>query len=361
MIEQLRRLMVGLALAGFTSCGPVVHPQPPSPPTPPPSTDPSPICPPVGAICGCYFKPPGQEWQQLPPCEPVPPPNNNPPPMPLPTGCVLGTPGLQMDAPVTSLGPRVNAVLSRLSGCSVGSRCILIVTGQQWQAHVEQALRDEGLCAGQHEPRTDEIAVSTHSGGIMEAYKVFAGDDSDGPLPPGGVPRTVVWFPGGARVAYLPPGGVLTPVPPAAPTPTPPASGACGNPLPPKVWTAATLPDGWGQNEIGRPRWMISCGRHGKIIDCVAKVEPRACDYCASIGMGTMPDGVQPRCGCPVRQEGDPERVPCEAYLTGGTRLEARNGATCAFANSNPFQFEQNDGNCRLCSSDGSVCSAEWF
>lgn len=127
------------------------------------------------------------------------------------------------------------------------------------------------------------------------------------------------------------------------------------------MWTAATLPDGWGQNEIGRPRWMISCGRHGKIIDCVSKIEPRACDYCASIGMPLMPDGVQPRCGCPVRQEGHPERVPCEAYLTGGTRLEARNGATCAFANGNPFQFEQNDGNCRLCSNDGLVCSAEWF
>jgi hypothetical protein len=283
-----------------------------------------------------------------------------------------------MDAPVTSLSTRVNAVMSRLSGCSIGSRCILTVTGQQWQAHVEQALRDEGLCAGQHEPHTDEIAVSTHAGGIMEAYHI-AGGGWDNPSPTN--PLTVVWFPGAARVAYLPPGGVTTPpptptpVPPTPPSVDPPA-GACGTPLPPKVWTAATLPDGWGPEEIGRPRWMISCGRHGKIIDCVSKIEPRACDYCASIGMGTMPDGVQPRCGCPVRQEGHVERVPCETYLTGGTKLqtcaEARSldpkvtcqplpNAQCAFAHGNPFQFEQSDGQCRLCSKDGSVCSAEWF
>ena len=36
---------------------------------PPPTPDPSPICEP-GATCGCWHRPPGEEWQQLPPCTP---------------------------------------------------------------------------------------------------------------------------------------------------------------------------------------------------------------------------------------------------------------------------------------------------
>jgi hypothetical protein len=122
------------------------------------------------------------------------------------------------------------------------------------------------------------------------------------------------------------------------------------------------LPDGWGENEIGRPRWQINCGPHGKLIDCTAQVAPRACGYCDSIGMGEM--GGQIRCGCPVRNECPgfkcDERGACEAYLTGGTKLEAKPGATCSFVRGNPFQFEPSDGQCRLCSSDGSVCGG-WF
>jgi hypothetical protein len=80
----------------------------------------------------------------------------------------------------------------------------------------------------------------------------------------------------------------------------------------------------------------------------------------------------QPRCGCPVRNECKPageepqnfkceERVACEAYLTGGTKLQSRNGATCEFANNNPFQFFPNGGNCQLCSvGDPRVCG-DWF
>ena len=38
-----------------------------------------------------------------------------------------------------------------------------------------------------------------------------------------------------------------------------------------------------------------------------------ACEYCASIGMGQMGDGSI-RCSCPMRNEGDPNRVPCEQW-----------------------------------------------
>lgn len=159
------------------------------------------------------------------------------------------------------------------------------------------------------------------------------------------------------------------------PPPTdPPPAGGCTAPLPPKVWTAETLPDGWGSDQIGQPRWEIGCVPHGNVVDCTAKVAPRACDYCASIGMGEI--GGQPRCGCPVRNECPgfkcEERVACEAYLTGGTKLqtcaEAKAadpkaecspvaGALCSFVGGNPFQFYPNAGQCRLCSKeDGRVC-----
>lgn len=162
------------------------------------------------------------------------------------------------------------------------------------------------------------------------------------------------------------------PTPPPDPGPTPPPAGACTAPLPPKVWTAETLPDGWGQDQVGQPRWELGCTAHGNVIDCTAKVAPHACEYCAAIGMGEA--GGQIRCGCPVRNECKPEgdlpqnfkcheRVACETYLTGGTRLEAKEGSgvTCSFANDNPFQFHPSDGKCRLCSvGDPRVCGG-WF
>jgi hypothetical protein len=156
------------------------------------------------------------------------------------------------------------------------------------------------------------------------------------------------------------------------PEPEPPPVAGCSSPLPPKVWTEETLPDGYGSDAVGQPRWELGCGLHpnGRVVDCTAKVAPHACDYCAAIGMGEI--SGQPRCGCPVRNECKPageepqnfkceERVACEAYLTGGTKLQSRNGATCEFANNNPFQFFPNGGNCQLCSvGDPRVCG-DWF
>ena len=52
------------------------------------------------------------------------------------------------------------------------------------QARVAQALRAEGLCAGQHEPGSDEIAVATQPGAVMAMVREAAelgmlGDDVD--------------------------------------------------------------------------------------------------------------------------------------------------------------------------------------
>jgi hypothetical protein len=258
-----------------------------------------------------------------------------------------------------------------LTGCSIGSDCRLgNTTSQQFFRAVIDGLRSRGICAGQHEPRfTDEIAVGANRSSKREGYHVFGGDDSDGPVPPGGTIRKVVWSPGAARPSYY---GNAEP-PPVDPPPANP--GSCSAPLPPKVWTAGTLPPNWGENEIGQPRWIIGCGPHpnGRVIDCSANVAPHACGYCDSIGMGEA--GGQIRCGCPVRNECKPvdqtppqnfkceERVACEQYLTGGTKLVKKDGftGTCSFANSNPFQFEPSGGQCKLCSvEDPRVCGG-WF
>jgi hypothetical protein len=272
---------------------------------------------------------------------------------PTPGGCVLAGEEVTPSTQTNTVGPDVNAAMHRLvPRCDIGSDCLINeYTQQSWFAAVGAELRKAGLCAG---PGGDEMQVALLRSNPWQNFHIFAGDDSPTLPAPPGARRTVNWSPNSWRGAWVAPGGTAPPV-------EPPTAGACGAPLPPKVWTAETLPPNWGQDQIGQPRWTMNCGPHQGKIDCVAVVNPHACAYCASIGMGTMPDGVQPRCGCPVRQEGSPERVPCETYLTGGTRLESRNGATCSFVGGNPFVFEPNNGNCRLCSvGDGRVCG-DWY
>jgi hypothetical protein len=157
--------------------------------------------------------------------------------------------------------------------------------------------------------------------------------------------------------------------PPVDPPVDPPSAGGCTAPQPPIYWTAETLPDGWDTGLIGQTRYVMTCVPHGNVVDCTVQNQ-RACDYCAAIGMGEA--GGQIRCGCPVRNECPDtfkceERVACEAYLTTGTVLESRNGATCSFKNNNPYQFEPSNGNCRLCGANGTTYNGErqgcgaWF
>jgi hypothetical protein len=81
--------------------------------------------------------------------------------------------------------------------------------------------------------------------------------------------------------------------------------------------------------------------------------------YCRAIGMSPMADGTL-RAGCPMRPDGHPERPAVEGWVTGGTKLQARNGALCEFVDGNPFQFYRAGGNCRLCSADWLTCG-EWM
>lgn len=344
MMETIRRLVVALALAGFPACGPISipDPNPTPPPTPPPPDAHEPVCSPPDLVTGCWHQPPGEGWQFIPPAAPPA------------QGCSIdGAPGAQL-AVQTSLGDELNRAILAVYGCE-GGRCVITDGRFVAQRKIVDQLKRQGLCSGQHspgtgpdDPGTDEIAIALTATSTRESYHVYAGPKEG--------PGTLVLSPQAAREAWAAPGGA----PPPGPDPPPPPVGGCGAPLPPKVWTAATLPDGWSEAQIGTPRWLIECVPHGNVVDCTAKVAPQACDYCAAIGMGTMPDGVQPRCGCPVRKEDSPERGPCEAFLTGGTKLEARNGATCSFAHGNPFQFDPSGGGCRLCSNDGTVCGG-WF
>jgi len=257
-----------------------------------------------------------------------------------------------------TLADKVHEAMAAVYGCDSG-RCVVEDGRAQAQRKIIDQLRAMGVCAGEHDPgHTDEIAAAVDQASVREGYHVYAGPDAG--------PGTLLFPPDAVRPAWAPLG--------ATPTP-PPAGGSCPSPVPPRVWTAETLPDGWGENEIGRPRWLLLCVRHGRVIDCTPQVAPQAWDYCESIGMGTTADG-QRRGGCPVRNEGVPEREACEAYITGGgTRLQtcaaARAadpdetcqpiaGATCERAGGNPLQFVPNDGQCRLCSADGKVCG-EFF
>ncbi|MDY0060768.1 MAG: NBR1-Ig-like domain-containing protein [Myxococcota bacterium] len=87
----------------------------------------------------------------------------------------------------------VNAVMARLSGCSIGSDCPIgdrWPDAQGWFGAVNRELRDQGYCAGQHaEGDTDEIAVSsTGCRGRWYGYHVYNYGGSK-----------VVWNPGAQR------------------------------------------------------------------------------------------------------------------------------------------------------------------
>jgi hypothetical protein len=108
---------------------------------------------------------------------------------------------------------------------------------------------------------------------------------------------------------------VATPTPKATPTPTPtpgptpaptptPGAGGCGEPLPPGIARMNT------KIHLKGPKYTL---------DTTPLVHDAA--YCRKIG---FPDRTQ----CPVRPEGDPERVACETYAVGHAMDTGRAGPT---------------------------------
>jgi hypothetical protein len=98
-----------------------------------------------------------------------------------------------------------------------------------------------------------------------------------------------------------------TPTPTPEPSPTPPSGSGCGKPLPPEISRINA------KVHIRGPRWWT--------LDSTPLVGPDR-DYCREIG---FTDG---RSFCPVRPEGNPERVACEALRTGIAKDTGRPGPT---------------------------------
>jgi hypothetical protein len=147
------------------------------------------------------------------------------------------------------------------------------------------------------------------------------------------------------------PGPTPTPTPGPTPTPTPPPSaGGCGNPLPPPLWKINAKIHIKGPNRY--------------TLDSTPIVHDK--EYCAKIG---FTDG---RIDCPVRTEGTPDRVACEAYVIGyatDTKRPGptwtRNGNLCTGAMTDCENHPDNQfllwayggGNYQACSKDG-VCGS---
>lgn len=109
-----------------------------------------------------------------------------------------------------------------------------------------------------------------------------------------------------------------------------------------------------------------SCGEkfslefHQGVIDSTYTVTS-CCAYCASIGMGDY--NGQPRCGCPVRPEGDPARAEVERACIGvqrwwcnGQELKPCDGTSPNCIAPNPAQAYCS-GHVKTCTADMSGCS----
>lgn len=309
-----------------------------------------------------------------PPTAPPPtaPPASPTPPPPVTTGCVLaGEPSLGVARPVNSLGVVVNAAMAALRpDCSPGGECLLgDMPLQQWQAKVEAELRKRGVCAGQHSPSTDEIAVAMQASDDWQGFKVGAGDDSLGPVPPGQPRRTVVWSPGGFRGAWKPPSWAATPTPGpivtppvATPTPEQPVPTATPPPPPPPGPGDGCLqPQPPPLHHFNIRAWNTNCAT----LDVTPQVNDPS--YCRAIGLPG-------RGMCPVRAEDAPDRMACERRVIGGLPLyRVVSGAGCEVwpcgvagncrcagrENSNPLQAIVIGKRCtvQVCDAAGARCS----
>ncbi len=331
--------LLALALSG---CGLKFSPLPGPGPEPKPTPTPEPTPPPVEeclpglpwchelvppATCGeCKHNPTSDpaHCEKAPKCEEPPP---------VPQGCILaGVPTQEAVGHAATLQRLVfQALVTLRPDCETGGTCLLgDETQQVFQARVEAQLRKQGLCAGQHGPGTDEIAVAAVPGDPWEGYDVFTGDDSEGPVPSGQPRRTVVWAV--YRGAWLPPG-----------MPAPPPPSACPEPKPPIALFT-----------------RIAIKRHTQGYCDTTEVLERACEYCASVGLGRMPDGSL-RCTCPVRVDEHPDRRACEASL--GEVFWETTAGTVEVNPDNPAQARSSAGGqvrkCRKVPDGRTVCS-EW-
>lgn len=313
-----------VAALGLPACPPTPTPTPTPSPT---ATPPNPICSP-GDTCGCWVQPPGEGWQKLPDC---------------PAGCTLsGEPSVPADIQQNTLGDKVNqAIASLYPQCDIGGTCLLgDETQQQFQAKVEEKLRSMGLCAGQHTPSTDEVAVAEKADFPWQGFHIFVGDDSSGPVPPGGARRTVKWSPAAYTGSWLPP----------SVQPTPEPIGSCTDPIPPKVGK-------WG-GPVSHNQWFDSTPKfYNK--EAMTWDGQLVSGYCSALGIEEL--------WCPARTECPgvkcEERQACERVgvsgLTNGKPLWRCSNGDVEVNPQNIFQARCGAGASwiEVCAADGSVCS----
>lgn len=305
MIELVRRVLMGLSIACLGGAGCVTH-HPPAPPVvPPPVVDPSPVCQP-GATCGCWHRPPGQNWQRLPDCITLPPPVVVGP-------CSTAEADLvAVPDVVPQLQNLVRAEITKM-GDTTGIDCRVSLDA------LAARLRAPGRCviAGQ------EAVFVQRLDKLWEEYHAC-------------------YFGTGALVAtgkYM--GGHSAPNT-GTPPPSPPATDACGEPVPPPLT---------GFNLHGDRRKM----------DATPQVY--GCAFCAAIGLGTMPGNPSlQRCDCPAGNEDDAaKRSACEAKVVGGKPLWRSDGLVVVDS-SNPFLASCSE--CawiEVCKADGTKCTRVTF
>lgn len=351
----------------------------PAPVEPPPVDKHQPVCAPPGLVTACWHQPtqegPDGGWlfipattQPTPP--PAPPPAPEPPPV-VPGGCVLEGESENRVGETASLALVVNsAIRDVLKGrCPVGGDCLIDdFSRASFNAAVTQRIRDMGYCAGEDRPgHTDEISVADRGApGLRQKYHVFAGDDTDTIPRTTGTRRTVNWAPNSFRGTWR-----HHPQPPPGPGPTPtptPAPGCNAPPCPRIAWTRETLPDGWGENEIGRPAWQFNSapypkGSTDKDRD-FTPIQRRNPAFCEAVGFNAPVIA-----DCPLGKDGDPLRPERERYLLGGGfHRESRfpeNDASCEPRSGAPSMIRNGTTNCRMCDSRRfddplRVCSP-WF
>lgn len=276
----------------------------------------------------CPQAPPPPPCEECPTCPDCPTPTPCPEPTPTPTptpepGCSFpqGLPeGEYTGAEASSTkAALVNAVMAEITGCNVGSRCLHGKSPQEWMQLVVAAIRERGTCAGQHiDGQTDEIAVKVDNACRWEGYHITTH----------GANPTVVWAPGAVRPSWIIPSRYCGDV----------AQDGCPAPLPDKT------------------KFKINLAKHNGKWDATPTTV-MTCAYCAEIGLGEM--GGVPRCGCPMRPEGNVYRSACERYVLGGDPVWYCNGVRIESL-ANPYQASCN-GVVRVCNVSESVCNtATW-
>lgn len=214
---------------------------------------------------------------------------------------VTNPPPLTPQQRAMQLGAQVSAAKD-----AVGDRCGKNI--QESLALVAGKLREQGLCASG--PWVDAV-VARAPDGLWEEHHVVAYSS-------GCFTSTANGYKGAWTYSGAPP------------------VASCGDPVPPRV-----------------SKWKGPV-KHNNWYDSTPLIQ--GCDYCAAIGMGDI--GGVPRCECPTRNEGDPQRPPCEAVAVGGAPLWRCDQGDPEVRQGNPFQARCGGGAwIEVCHADGQTCS----